>query len=171
MTIFKIHIYFLFFLILIINGCYCGDDYDPDEDNTELKACTNIDKVSKTITFEIYAKYNYNNEPIQNEGKVIVYTTVDDYIFDSFDDGFCKYEITGFHQDYEKHFNENGKAIITIDKFDFDNKYDKIFFSVQVSLPGGSSAQSITNSTFGSARYDSPESSILFFSYKSDYDL
>lgn len=167
----RMHIYFLFFLILIINGCNCGNA-DPDDDLV-LKNCADIDKVSKKFTFEIYAKYRYNNEPIQNEGEVIVYATIIDYIYSKHhvNESFCFYEESVITDNYVKNFDQSGKAIITLDEFEFDNKYDRIFFYVQVSFPSTSDIEAFANTQYGAARYDSPESSVLFFSYKSDLDL
>ena len=171
MKLTRLSVYLILFLSLIINGCTChihGDHYFN-------LPCAEIDKVSKTITFEIHAKYHYNNEPIQNEGKVIICTKASNYTLkpDTVVIDPCEwgYKIIASEKKYVKNLDENGKAIITIDEFEYDNKYDNLISKVQIESSNISKTETLAHSEIVTTKYNSPESIKLFFSIKTDKDL
>jgi hypothetical protein len=166
MKLTRLSVYIILFLSLTINGCLCDSDSIAN-----IRPCAEIDNVYKTITFEIHAKYHYNNEPIQNEGKVIITAIFSNWILYVNRDGYCEYNILWISKEYVKNLDENGNAIITIDEFEYDNKYDNLISKVQIESSNISKIESSAQHKNVVTKYNSPESIKLFFSIKTDKDL
>jgi len=169
MKLIRIHFYLLFFLALIINGCDCYDDESQEE-----LPCENLDENKlKTFTFDIYATYRKNNQPIQSESHVVVYIEFYNYeLFMYYSDAErCSYDYRREKFTKKKYFNESGHAIITTDKFEFDNKYDGIKFIIWINVPGSTDFDKSFNHKIIVAKYNSEEEYTLNFSYLSENDL
>lgn len=161
------------FLLLLTNGCICEHEYgDADDEDLYVKPCAPVDPtVNKVFTFEIHGKYRTSGEPIQNEGSVTVGVEMDDYSLQSEMDGQCKYKLDINKSYYTEDFDTGGKAVINTVGFNFDNKYDKLYFNITVHFPHSSDVDQFANTQYGTAKYDSENNYILFFSYISEYDL
>lgn len=161
----RIHIYLLFFLILIVIGCNCKGE------RKKVNSISNVNAVSKTFTCEINAKYHHNNEPIQSEGKAIVIATIDDYTLVYSGEILSETHHYTSTVRYEKEFNQNGKAVITIDEFEFDTSGDKISIEVSTFFPTTSDVEISANTKFAMAYINSPEIFNFFFTGISLFEL
>ncbi|HHH54436.1 MAG TPA: hypothetical protein ENK91_12315 [Bacteroidetes bacterium] len=128
----KFHIYFLFFLTLIINGCNC--DNDIPSDYVVYLTCGEIDKVSKTFTFEVYAKWE-DGEPIQN-GELSLIGTNYNFTLIATNSSDCEYKLDEIDiHSQSVNFDETGHATIIIGGFTFDNKHDHLWIHVGPFFP------------------------------------
>ena len=165
MKIIRANIYFFLFLILITGGCDC------DEDEWKGK-CLEIEKVTKSFTFEIWGKYRLNNEPIQSDGSVTLYISNTVYEKDGVTtDGNCKYLIHYNKYKATINFNEYGLAVITTREYVFDNKYDKIIIQFTVQFPDSTHPTDVANSKTITVNHESDEYTIMNFNYLSKNDL
>jgi hypothetical protein len=170
MNIAKITLYGMLFSLLFVQGC--DGCYGDAEEGVKLP-CQNIDPISKEFTFEVYAKYRYNNQPIQGEGQATVVLTWEKYLFQDYhNQEICIYDVPDRVKFvFTQNFDESGKAIVKADPLLFKTKYDKAYFSVSVNFPHTSDIDQFINTEYGTAKFDSEETYILFFSYLSENDL
>jgi len=150
---------------LITGGCNCNR-----EEYWKAK-CQEIEKVTKDFTFEIYAKYRSNNEPIPSEGRVRVHMTLVQYTLESEDNGICEYEINNIRFNAFGEFNHNGLAIITTREFEFKNEYDKVNIKVTVHFSDSFDRDQFVNSKYITVSHESSQYTIMDFNYLSKNDL